>query len=76
MGIGHTCGCLNIEGVQHTLLPSRVTADAYVLIRVHLFSCSVWFELLFDEHFHSLLICGFPIARKHRGVAGQATGDP
>ena len=75
MGIGHTCGYLNFEGVQHSLVPSCVTADAYILIRVHLFWCSVWLESLFDQHFHSLLICDFPIAREHTGEAGQFIGD-
>ena len=75
MGIGHTCGYLNIEGVLHSLVPSCVTADAYIFIRLHLFRWSVWFELLFDQHFHSLLTCDFLIAREHTGEAGQATGD-
>ena len=75
MGIGHTCGYLNIEGVQHTLVPSCVTTDAYILIRLHLFRCSVWFEPLFHQHFHSLLTCDFLMQGEHTGEAGQATGD-
>ena len=75
MGIGHTCGYLNIEGLQHSLVPSCVTADAYILIRVHLFRCSAWLEPLFDKHFNSLLTCDFLIAREQTGQAGQATGD-
>ena len=57
MGIGHTCGYLKIEGVRHSFVPSCVTADAYILIRVHLFSCSVCYEPVFDQRFHSLLTC-------------------
>ena len=75
MGIGHTCGYFNVEGIQHSFVPPSVTADAYILIRVHLPRCSIWFEPLFEQHFHSLLICDFLIAREHIGEAGQATGD-
>ena len=75
MGIGHTCGYLNVEGIQPSFVPSSVTADAYILIKVHLLSCSIWFEPLFDQHFYSLLTCDFLIAREHTAEAGQATGD-
>ena len=51
MGIGHTCGYLNIEGIQHSFVPSSVTADAYILIRVHLLRCSIGFKPLFDQLF-------------------------
>ena len=68
-GIGHTCGYLNIEGVQHSFVSSCVTAEAYIRIRVHLLRWSVWFEPLFDQHFHSLLTCDFLIAREHTGEA-------
>ena len=73
--IGHTVGYLNVKGIQHLFLPSCVTADVDILIRVHLFRCSVWFEPMFDQHFHSLLTCDFLIARERTGEAGQATGD-
>ena len=63
MFIGHTCGYLNVEGIQHSFVSSCVTADAYIFIRVHLLRCSIWFEPLFDQHFHSLLTCDFLIAR-------------
>ena len=75
MGIGHTCGYLYVEGIQHSFVTSCVTADAYILIRMHLFRRSVSFESLFDQHFHSLLTCAFPIAGEHTGEAGQAAGD-
>ena len=75
MGIGHTCDYLYVEGIQHSFVPSCVTADAYILIRVHLFRCSIRSELLFDQHFHSLLTCDFLIAREHTGEAGSATGN-
>ena len=75
MGIGYTSGYLNIEGFQHSLVPSFGTADAYILSRVHLFRCSVWFKPLFDKHFRSLLTCDFLIAREHTGEAGHAKGD-
>ena len=65
MGVGHTCGYLNVEGIQHSFVPSCVTADVYILIGVHLLRCSVWFEPLFDHYFHSLLTCDFLIAREH-----------
>ena len=42
MGIGHFCGYLNVEGIQHLFLPPSVTADAYVLIRVHLLRGSMY----------------------------------
>ena len=75
MGIGHTCGYLNVEGIQHSFVPSSVTADAYILIRVHLLRCTIRFELLFDQYFHSLLTFDFLIAGEHTGEGGQATGD-
>ena len=75
MGIGHTCGYPNVEGIQHSFVSSSVTAGAYILIRVHLLRCSICFEPLFDKHFHSLLTCEFLIAREHTGEVGQATGD-
>ena len=75
MGIGHTCGYLHVEGIQHSFVPPSVTADAYILIRVHLLGCPIGFELLFDQHFHSLLTCDFLIAWKHPVEARQATGD-
>ena len=75
MGIGHTCGYLNIECIQHSCVPSRVTADAYILIKVHVFRCSTLFEPLFDQHFYRLLSRNFLIGREHTGEAGQATGD-
>ena len=65
MGIGHTCGYLHVEGIWHSFVPPSVTADAYILIRVHLLRCSIGFESLFGEHFHILLICDFLIAREH-----------
>ena len=75
VGIGHTCGYLNAERIQHSFVPSCVTADAYTLIGVHLLRCSIWFELLLDQHFHSLLTCDILVAGEHTGEAGQATGD-
>ena len=75
VGIGYTCGYLNVEGIQHWFVPSSVTADAHILIRVHLLSCSIGFKPLFDQHFQSLLTCDFLIAREHTGEARQATGD-
>ena len=75
MGIGHTSGYLNVEGIQHSFVPPSVTADAYILIGVHLLRCSIGFEPLLDQHFQSLLTCDFLFARKHTGEAGQATGD-
>ena len=56
-------------------VPSSVTADAYILMRVHLPRCSIGFEPLFYQNFHSLLTCDFLIAREYTGEAGQATGD-
>ena len=75
MGIGHTSGYLNVEGVQHSLVPSCITADAYILITVHPFRCSARLESLFDQHFHCVLTYDFLIAGEHTGEAGQATGD-
>ena len=75
MGIGYTCGYLNAEGIQHSFVPSSVTADAYILIRVHLLRCSIGLEPLFNQHFHSLLTRDFLIARERTGEARQATGD-
>ena len=48
MGIGSTCGYLDVESVQYTLVPFGVAPDAYIFIRVHLFRCSIWFEPLFN----------------------------
>ena len=75
MGIAHTCGYLNVEGIQHSFALSSVTADAYILIRVHLLRCPIGFAPLFDQHFHSLLTCDFLMAREHTDEARQATGD-
>ena len=69
MGIGHTCSYLQVEGIQHSFVPPSVTADVYILIRVHLLRCSIGFEPLFDQQFHSLLTCDFLIAREHTGEA-------
>ena len=51
MSIGHNCGHLNYGGVQYTFVVSCLTADAYILIRVHLVRCPVWFDPLFDNIF-------------------------
>ena len=75
MGIVHTCGYLHVEGIQPFFLPPSVTADAYILIRVHLLRWPIGFEPLFDQHFHSLLTCDFFTSREHTGEARQATGD-
>ena len=75
VGIGHTCGYLHVEVIQHSFVPPSVTTDAYILIRVHLPRCPIGVEPLFDQHFHSLLTCDFLIAREHTCEARQATGD-
>ena len=75
MGIGHTSGYLNVEGIRNSFVPPSITADAYILIRVHVLRCSIGFELLFDQHFRSLLTCDFLIAREQTAEARQATGD-
>ena len=64
-----------LEGIQHSFVPRSVTADAYILIRVHLLRCPIGFEPLFHQHFHSLLTRDFLIAREHKGEARQALGD-
>ena len=50
-------------------IPSSRRYLTTYLIRVHLLRCSIAFELLFDQHFHSLLTCDFLIAREHTGEA-------
>ena len=59
--IGQTCGYLNVEGIQHLFVPSTVTADAYILITVHLLRCPIGFKPLFNHHFHSLLTMSVPL---------------
>ena len=73
MSIGHTCGHREVQGVQYSLVPSGVTREKYVL--VHLLRCSIVFEPLFKQIFHSLFPCYLFVAGKHTGEAGQATGD-
>ena len=75
MGIGYSCGYPDVEGIQHSFVPSSVTADAYILITVHMLRCSIGFEPLFDQDFHRLLTCDFLIAREHMVEARQATCD-
>ena len=66
MRIMLTFSHLNVECVPNTFVPSCVTTDGYIFIRVHFFGCSLSFKLLFDQHFHSLFTCDILTARKHR----------
>ena len=75
MTVGHTCGYMDIQGVQYSLVPSSITPDTYVLLRLRLFRCPIVFKSLFNQNFHSRFPCDLFVARKGTGEAGQATGD-
>ena len=75
VSVGHTCGHMDGHGVQYSLVPSGVTPDAYVFVRVHLPRCPIVFKPLFNQTFHSLFPCDLFFAGKHTGETGWATGD-
>ena len=62
-------------GVEHSLVPPRITLDAYVLIRVHLPGCSIVLVPLFNKSVHTLFSCDLFVAGEHTGAATQNTGD-
>ena len=68
MSVGHTCGHMDVEGVQYSLVPSGITPDTYVFVTVHLLRCPIVFESLFNQNFHSLFPCDL-------FVAGERTGE-
>ena len=57
MSIGHTCGSMDIQGVQYLLPPSVVTKAPYICVRLHLFRCPIVCEPLLNQNFHSLFTC-------------------
>ena len=65
--MGITCGYLDVQGVEHS--------NAYILIRVHLFGCSILFKPLFNQDLHSLFRRGLFAARERTGKTTQTTGD-
>ena len=75
MSVGHVCGRMDLQGVQYSLVPSGVTPDTYVLVRVHLLRCPIVFQPLLNQNFHSLFPCDLFVAGNHTGETGQATSD-
>ena len=75
MRVGHTCGYMDVRGVQYSLVSSSITPDAYVLVRVHLLRCPIVFEPLFNQNLYSLFPCDLFTAGEHTCETGQATGD-
>ena len=59
MSVGHTCGYMDVQGVQYSLVLSGITPDTYVLVRVHLVRCPIVLEPLFNQRLHSLFPCDF-----------------
>ena len=66
MSVGHTCGYMDVQGVQYWLVPSGITPDTYVLVRVHLLGCPMVFKPLFTETF----TVGSPLIYLLQGNAG------
>ena len=75
MSVGDTCGYIDVQGVQYSLVPSGVTPDTYVLVRLHPLRCPIVFEPLFNQRFHSLFPCDLFVTGVRTGDTGQATGD-
>ena len=75
MSIGNTYGYLDVQGVQHSLVPPRMAPDAYILSRVHLLGCSIVFKPVFNQTFHSLFPCDLFVVRKRTSKTTQTTGD-
>ena len=55
VSVGHTCGYLDFQSVQHPLVPPGITPYAHIFIWVHLFGCPIRFEPLFNQNFYSLV---------------------
>ena len=51
-----------------------ITSDAYILITVHLVTCSVVFEALRNQNIHSLFPCNLFAAGDRTGETTQTTG--
>ena len=49
MRIGRTCSDLVNQCVQHPLVKPGIGPDAYILILVHLLTCCIAFEPLFNQ---------------------------
>ena len=74
VSIGHTCGYMDVQSVQHSLVPPGVTPDAYIFVRVHLLR-SIGLEPLFNQNFHSLFPCDLFATGECRSEATQTSGD-
>ena len=74
MGVGHTCGYLDVQSVQYSLVPPSITPDAYIFVRVHLLGCPIRFEPLFNQKFHSLFPCDLFAAGERTSEVTQTTG--
>ena len=57
MSVGHSCGHMDVQGVQYSLVLSGITPDTYILVRVHLLRCPIVFKPLFNQNFHGLFPC-------------------
>ena len=75
VSVGHTCGYMDVQGVQYSLVPSGITPDTYVLVRAHLLRCPIVFEPLLIQNLHSFFSRDLFIAGEYTGETGQATGD-
>ena len=75
MSRGNTCGYLDIQGVQRSLVPPGNTPEAYILIRVHLLGCSIVFKPLFNQSIYSLLPCDLFAEVEGTGEMNQTSSD-
>ena len=73
--VGHICGYLTIQRVQHLLVLPGITLHSYIFVRVHLLWCSVECEPFFNHNFHSLFPCDVFAAGKQTGETTKSTGD-
>ena len=64
---------MDIQGVLYSVVPSGVTPDAYMFIKMHLLRCPVVFQPLFNQTFWRLSPCDIFFAGKRTGEAVQAT---
>ena len=47
MSVGHTCGYMDVQGIQYPCVPASVTPDTYIFVRVHLLTYVFKFQFVF-----------------------------
>ena len=75
MNVGHTCAYMDAQDVQYTPVPSGVTPDTYIIVRVHLLRSPVVFEPLCNQNFQNLFPYDLFVVGKRTGEAGQASDN-